>query len=259
MCNKLTVIFFHQLYISTTNSIAYLTVGHYYNNPMRSRHMRKANPFIWQCRLVILKAQAMPQFNWYTCWTSLGANGMPDKLLRKAWNSPIKSRFSLRKDQRISQDMLHLTKHNLDPSISLRSCFLISSWRSLLDFMKPRRRSNTVQPDGPVFSGRWSHRVDQRCRQAMLWQYTPHEGKLWWVYHGLPWGSFWVPKHWQPTDSLALCCQETRVHANAWVYVVMSAALQLPWWQLLPSNNGATHGLREKQTSLSCAAKGASV
>jgi hypothetical protein len=31
----------------------------------------------------LIKAQATPQFNWYTCWTSLGANGMPDKLIKK--------------------------------------------------------------------------------------------------------------------------------------------------------------------------------
>jgi hypothetical protein len=29
----------------------------------------------------LVKAQNTPQFNWYTRWTSLGANGTPDKLI----------------------------------------------------------------------------------------------------------------------------------------------------------------------------------
>jgi hypothetical protein len=31
----------------------------------------------------LIKAQNMPQFNWYTRWTSLGADGMPDKLIKE--------------------------------------------------------------------------------------------------------------------------------------------------------------------------------
>jgi hypothetical protein len=33
----------------------------------------------------ILKAQAQasPQYNWSTCWTSLGDDGMPDKLIKE--------------------------------------------------------------------------------------------------------------------------------------------------------------------------------
>ncbi len=31
----------------------------------------------------LVKAQNLPQFNWYTCWTSLGANSMSDKLIKE--------------------------------------------------------------------------------------------------------------------------------------------------------------------------------
>jgi hypothetical protein len=31
----------------------------------------------------LVKAQNTPQFNWYTCWTSLGADGTPDKLIKE--------------------------------------------------------------------------------------------------------------------------------------------------------------------------------
>ncbi len=36
----------------------------------------------------LIKAQQTPQFNWYTCWTSLGANGMPDKLIKEGMKQP---------------------------------------------------------------------------------------------------------------------------------------------------------------------------
>ena len=43
----------------------------------------------------LIKAQQTPQFNWYTCWTSLGANGMPDKLIEEDMKQPdgIKTTF----------------------------------------------------------------------------------------------------------------------------------------------------------------------
>jgi hypothetical protein len=39
--------------------------------------------------LNLIKAQVTPQFNWYTCWTSLGANGMPDKLIKEGLKQPV--------------------------------------------------------------------------------------------------------------------------------------------------------------------------
>jgi hypothetical protein len=37
----------------------------------------------------LVKAQNTPQFNWYTCWTSLGANGTPDKLIEEGLKQPV--------------------------------------------------------------------------------------------------------------------------------------------------------------------------
>ncbi len=128
--------------ISNTNSIAYPAVGHYYNSPMRSRHMRKGIPFIWKS-WILLRLKQHPS----STGTLAGLLQVPmacqTSWSKKACNSLVKSRFPLKQDQRISQDTLHLTKLNLDPSISLRSCLLTSSWRSLLDYLKPRRK--TVQ------------------------------------------------------------------------------------------------------------------
>ncbi len=46
----------------------------------------------------LVKVQNMPQFNWYSCWTSLGATGMLDKLTKEGLKQPnwIKVSFEKR-------------------------------------------------------------------------------------------------------------------------------------------------------------------
>jgi hypothetical protein len=43
----------------------------------------------------LIKEQNTPQFNWYTCWTSLGADGMPENLIEEGLKQPdcIKDSF----------------------------------------------------------------------------------------------------------------------------------------------------------------------
>jgi hypothetical protein len=95
---------------------------------------------------------------------------------KKAWNSPIKSRFPLKKDQKNTQDTLLLTKCNLDTSISSHLCFRTSSQRSSLDFLKPRRKMvQHCSAWWASFSWCWSHQGDQHCGQMMTWQYAPHK------------------------------------------------------------------------------------
>jgi hypothetical protein len=45
----------------------------------------------------LIKAQNTPQFNWYTQWTSLGANGMPDKLIKEGLKQPDRIKVSFEK------------------------------------------------------------------------------------------------------------------------------------------------------------------
>ena len=45
----------------------------------------------------LVKAQNMPQFNWYTHWTSLGANGAPDKLVEEGLKQPDQIKVSFEK------------------------------------------------------------------------------------------------------------------------------------------------------------------
>jgi hypothetical protein len=45
----------------------------------------------------LVKVQNMPQFNWYTRWTLLGANGMPDKLIQEGLKHPNRIKVSFEK------------------------------------------------------------------------------------------------------------------------------------------------------------------
>jgi hypothetical protein len=45
----------------------------------------------------LVKAQNTPRFNWYTHWTSLGADGMPDKLIKEGPKQPNQIKVSFEK------------------------------------------------------------------------------------------------------------------------------------------------------------------
>jgi hypothetical protein len=45
----------------------------------------------------LIKAQNTPWFNWYTCWTSLGADGMPDNLIEEDLKQPDHNKISFKK------------------------------------------------------------------------------------------------------------------------------------------------------------------
>jgi hypothetical protein len=45
----------------------------------------------------LIKVQNTPQFKWYTCWTSLGANGTPDNLIKEALKQPDCIKISFEK------------------------------------------------------------------------------------------------------------------------------------------------------------------
>jgi hypothetical protein len=44
----------------------------------------------------LIKAQNTPQFNWYTRWMYLGANGMPDKLIKEGLKQPDRIKVSFK-------------------------------------------------------------------------------------------------------------------------------------------------------------------
>ena len=48
----------------------------------------------------LIKMQNTPQFNWYTSWMSLGANGMPDKLIEEGLKQPNQIKISFEKNSK---------------------------------------------------------------------------------------------------------------------------------------------------------------
>ncbi len=50
----------------------------------------------------LVKAQNTPQFNWYTCWTSLGADSTPDKLIEEGLKQPYWIKISFKKNSKDS-------------------------------------------------------------------------------------------------------------------------------------------------------------
>ncbi len=129
-------------FITSINSIAYPTVGHYYKSSTWTSYTCKDSPFIWQSQ-ILLRLEGHPTSTDILAELLQVPMACQTSWLKKAWNSPIESRSPFLKDQRISQDTLRLTKRDLNPSISLHSPFLASSKRSLLYFLKPRKK--TVQ------------------------------------------------------------------------------------------------------------------
>ncbi len=50
----------------------------------------------------LVKVQNMPQFNWFTSWTSLGAHGTPDRLIEKGLKQPNQIKISFEKKSKDS-------------------------------------------------------------------------------------------------------------------------------------------------------------
>ncbi len=50
----------------------------------------------------LIKAQNMPQFNCYTSWTSLGADGTPDRPIKEGLKQPDQIKISFKKDSKDS-------------------------------------------------------------------------------------------------------------------------------------------------------------
>jgi hypothetical protein len=57
-------------------------------------HVRTA---LYLTMLDPIKAHATPQFNWYTFWTSLGTNGMPETLIHEGLKQTNQIKISFEK------------------------------------------------------------------------------------------------------------------------------------------------------------------
>jgi hypothetical protein len=92
----------------------------------------------------LIKAQVTPLFNWYTCWTSLGAGGMPDKLIKEGLKQPDQIKISFKKG---SKD---ITGHVAPNQAQFRPKYFLAFM--LLDFKSKilTQLSEAKKEDGPT-------------------------------------------------------------------------------------------------------------
>ncbi len=122
----------------------------------------------------LIKVQNTPQLNWYTSWTSLDADGMPDKLIKEGLKQPDWIKISFKKNSKDSTSK-EITGH-VPPDQAWFGAeyflaYTLPDFRSkiltqLLDAQKGTW-SITIQPHRPVLSRHRPDCMDQRHCKAM--------------------------------------------------------------------------------------------
>ncbi len=96
----------------------------------------------------LVKVQNMPQFNWYTCWMSLGANGMPDKLIKEGPKQPNQIKISFKKNSKDSN-----SKEITSNVVPNQAWFGVEYF---LAYMLPDFKSKILTWLSDAQKGRWS-------------------------------------------------------------------------------------------------------
>ncbi len=209
----------------------------------------------------LIKAQNMPQFNCYTCWTSLGANGVPDNLIKEGLKQPNCIKISFEKGAK------EITGH-VPPD---------QAWfgtEYFLAYTLPDFKSNILtrllaeqKDNGPLLF----NLMGQCFQDVGLTKWTSIIAKR-------------CPKDADRTKANLDECIKDYLEAVAsfpnvgnqlicWLHTAkkpalmqihefmrrQSAASQLPWGWLPPSHDGSAHGAREEWTNLLFAAQGTSI
>ncbi len=92
----------------------------------------------------LIKAQNMPQFNWYTCWTSLGANGTPDNLIKGGLKQPDCIKISFKKGAKEIKG--HLAPAQAQFGAEYFHAYTLSNFKSKILI----RLLDTQKDDGPL-------------------------------------------------------------------------------------------------------------
>ncbi len=97
----------------------------------------------------LIKAQNMPLFNWYTCWTSLGANDTPAKLIKEGLKQPdwIKISFKkISKDSNSKEITGHVAPNQAQFGMEYFLAYTLPDFKS--KFLT--QLSDTQKDDGPL-------------------------------------------------------------------------------------------------------------
>jgi hypothetical protein len=97
----------------------------------------------------LVKEQSTLQFNWYTCWTSLGADGTPDKLIKEGLKQPNCIKISFKKNSKDLNSRKITNQVALDQALVGAEYFLaymLSNFKSKI----LTQLSDAQKADGPL-------------------------------------------------------------------------------------------------------------
>ncbi len=127
----------------------------------------------------LVKAQNTPQFNWYTYWTSLGANGTPDNLIEEGLKQPDWIKTSFEKGAK------EITGHVAPNQAWFGAEYFLGYMPPNIKSKILNRLSDMQKDNGPLLfnlmgqcSGRRPDQVDQCYCKAMPTQGRLYKGKL---------------------------------------------------------------------------------
>ncbi len=111
----------------------------------------------------LVKAKNTPQFNWYTHWTSLGADGMPDNLIKEGLKQPNQIKISLEKGAK------EITGHVMPNQAQFGAEYFLAYTLPNFKSKILTRLSDTQKTmvNCCLFSGRRPDQADQRHREVM--------------------------------------------------------------------------------------------
>jgi hypothetical protein len=97
----------------------------------------------------LIKAQTTPQVKWYTCWTSLGANGTPDKLIKEGLKQPNQIKISFEKNSKVSNSK-EINGHVVPDQAQLGTEYFLAYTLPNFKSKILTRLSDTQKGDGPL-------------------------------------------------------------------------------------------------------------
>jgi hypothetical protein len=92
----------------------------------------------------LVKAQNTPQFNWFICWTSLGANGMPDNHIEEGLKQPDQIKISFEKGAKV------ITGHVASDQAQFGTEYFLACTLPNFKSKILTRLSDTQKDDGPL-------------------------------------------------------------------------------------------------------------
>ena len=99
----------------------------------------------------LVKAQNMPQFNWYTWWTSLGADGMPDKLIKEGLKLKQLNQIKVSFEKGTKEITGHVAPDQAQFGVEYFLAYTLPNFKSKI----LTQLSDAQKADGPLLFNLW--------------------------------------------------------------------------------------------------------